>query len=236
MSLLDKIADLYPAPEWGFYREVSSATGAVEGKRRADAIAVNTFPSKGWEAVYFELKVSRGDLRRELRNPEKAKLTRFCTESFIVVPAPRKLVIPDLTELPRGWGLIEVGTGKPVTIVEAAKKVAAEPDMDFTRSLLRAGATQGAAALGEIAGAPMVAITRPDLSRGRVALACGHVAPMPLAKKLPAKIPCFACAEGRPVDLEVVEAMIDDAEDEDLARIAAMVERRMVSRGLPEAG
>lgn len=227
-----RLEDLYARPQWALYTEVRSATGAASDVRIADAIAVNLWPSGNFELHGFEQKVSRGDFRVELRDPEKSKIARFCTKWFLVVPAPWKKILVSTSELPRGWGLIEIGTGSPITVVEAPKKPAIEMDADLTRSLLRAGATQGADNV-EI-GAPMVAITRPDLSRARVGLACGHAAPMPLAKKLPAHVPCFACAEGRPADVELLEATIEDAEDEDLIRLKKVMDRRIAVRGLDE--
>lgn len=234
MSIIHRLRDLYPAPQWAFFTEVRSATGSnVEDLRIADGIAVNTFPSGGLEIHGFELKVSRSDFLVELRQPDKAKrISRFCSRWSLVVPAPRKLIVSSLSELPRGWGLIEIGTGAPVTIVEAEKKQAVELDVDFIRSLLRAGSMQGAA--GVDVGAPMVAISRPDLSRTRVGLACGHAAPRPLEKKLPARVPCFACLDGAAAEVEVVEGMLEDASDEDLLRVAEIIDRQKRARGIEE--
>jgi len=41
-------------------------------------------------------------------------------------------------------------------------------------------------------------------------------------------IPCFSCAEGRPADLEVLRAMIEEASADELAELG--VERAQIRR------
>jgi hypothetical protein len=48
---------------------------------------------------------------------------------------------------------------------------------------------------------PMVAVTRPYLSKTRVGLACGHAATS-LANVKPERMQCEGCLEGWPTDLE----------------------------------
>lgn len=231
MSIIHRLADIYASPEWAFFTEVRSGMGVAQDLRIADAIAVNTYPSRRLELHGFEMKVSRADFRVELSKPEKAKLAAFCTKWWLVVPAPRKLIIPDLKELPKGWGLFEIGTGSPVTIVEADKREAQPIDDDLLRSLLRAGSVQPAQA-SEVAGAPMKAINRPDLSRSHVGLVCGHAAARPLDKRMPPKTFCFACGDGVKADVEVAEAMIEDGTDEQIVKLAAVIERQKMIRGI----
>jgi hypothetical protein len=104
------------------------------------------------------------------------------------------------------------------------------PFIAYTRSLLRAGAAMGSGAVAAGAGspaqggavAPIVAVTRPYLSKTRVGLACGHAATS-LAKVKPERVSCEGCAKGWPTDQEVVEAAIAEATPEVRARLAALL-------------
>ena len=233
--MLEKLRDIWGDP-WIIVEQVRSSVGVVDDLRIIDALAVCLEKGDGYRMIYFEQKVSAKDFGVELRSPEKSRLTAHCEESYLVVPAPRRNVINDLNRLPRGWGLIEIGTGKPVTIVEATKREnVVAPSTDFVKAILRAAFSRGGSAAADV-GAPMVTITKPGLSRVHVGLACGHTAPTPLDKKMPAKIPCFSCADGRKADAEVVEAAIEDAEDADLDRIAKVLNRQRMIRGLDETG
>src|SRR4051812_18306594 len=63
-----------PRPEYVLLEQVRGATGITEGAdRSADAIAMSVWPSRGLELHGFEVKVSRGDWLRELREPAKAE-------------------------------------------------------------------------------------------------------------------------------------------------------------------
>lgn len=93
----------YCQPEWALFHEVADATGMA--RRRADAIAVNLWESRGLGIHGFEIKVSRADWQREIRAPEKAEtIIRNCDHWWIV--APKGVVWEG--ELPPTWGLYEV--------------------------------------------------------------------------------------------------------------------------------
>lgn len=90
-------------PEWALFHEVAEATGV--GRRRADAIAVNLWESRGLGIHGFEIKISRQDWIRELRDPAKAEaISKNCDHWWIV--APSGVVAKD--ELPPTWGLYSV--------------------------------------------------------------------------------------------------------------------------------
>jgi hypothetical protein len=224
-GFLEKLRVLYPSPEWALFPEVRSGTGTrIDAVRYADALAVNLL-ADAWEIHGFERKENRNDWRREFERPEKsAPIAAWCCAWWLVVPAPWKRVVLALSELPEGWGLVELGTGRPSIVLPAAPRRASDPPHTFVASLLRS-----ASRLAEgdpEAEAPMVAITRPHLSRSHVGLACGHVAPRPLAKVIPLRLSCLGCAEGRPADREVLEAMIDEASPEALEALAERIEAR----------
>ncbi len=228
--LLAKLRTLYALPKWALFTEVRNAVGSGhEILRRADALAIDTL-SRSWAIHGFELKVSRGDFLRELANPQKAAAVKlFCVCWWLVVPAPWKHVLLRLSELPEGWGLLEVGPGKPLVVSRPLElAVQEEPSHTFLCALLRSAAEAGERLERDDAPdpAPLVRITRPHLSTKLVGLACGHVADRPLAKVIPDRIRCQGCAEDRPADRELVEQLIEEAGPDDLRVFAEQIARR----------
>lgn len=89
----------YEAPEWHTETEFT-----LEG-RRLDVFAMNRWGARSYRTVGFEIKVSRGDWRRELEDFRKSDLWTHVVDQFYVV-APGGIV--DVEELPHGWGLLEL--------------------------------------------------------------------------------------------------------------------------------
>lgn len=77
----------YCAPEWALMFEVGDGTG-VNQRRWADAVAMNLWPSRGMEVNGFEIKVSRSDWQRELKNPAKAESVQQYCDRWWIVTAP----------------------------------------------------------------------------------------------------------------------------------------------------
>lgn len=124
----------YAAPEWAFMEEVAPKTGG--GTRYADGVAVNLWSSRGHAVHGFEIKVSRADWLRELKDPSKAEAVfRYCDHWFIVAP---KGVVRD-GELPPTWGLLEVRAAGLVAAVAAPKLEAQPLSRAFFASLMRRG-------------------------------------------------------------------------------------------------
>lgn len=125
----------YPKPEWVVAWEVTE-----DGqRRRADAVAVNLWKSRGREIIGLEIKVRRSDWLKELRDPAKsAPMQRYCHRWIVV--APRGLVRDG--ELPPTWGLLEPW-GKGLRFKTRAPKLEPEFPADerffcpFLRSLFR---------------------------------------------------------------------------------------------------
>lgn len=126
-SLTSLISQAYPAPEWAVFFEVSNGTG-FEASRRADAVAVGVWPSRGFQIVGFECKSDRRDWLRELANPAKADvIVAFCDRWYIVTDRP-EIAKPE--EVPETWGLL-VADEKRTKLL--TKKLApALPDRDLT--------------------------------------------------------------------------------------------------------
>ena len=102
------LINTYKEPEWYLGFEVGNSTGA-DCRRHADAVAINAYPSRGFEVRGFEIKVSRADLQHELDNGIKAEtVAQHCNYWYLVVPK-------GLTEnmmIPEPWGIIEYSDGK----------------------------------------------------------------------------------------------------------------------------
>ncbi|GGY87931.1 hypothetical protein [Shewanella fodinae] len=108
------------APEWAVFFEVGDGTGTNQ-RRWADAVAMNMWPSRGLEIHGFEIKVSRSDWTRELKNPEKsAKVQQYCDRWWIITP--KGIVKPE--ELPPTWGLYEVSESGTIRQITAAPLLA----------------------------------------------------------------------------------------------------------------
>jgi hypothetical protein len=127
----------FAAPEWALLEEVAPSTGG--GTRYADAVAINLWQSRGHAVHGFEVKVSRGDWLRELKQPEKAEpVFRYCDYWSIVAP---KGVVKD-GELPPTWGLFELRESGIVQVVDGPKLEAVALTRAFFASLIRRGHEQ----------------------------------------------------------------------------------------------
>lgn len=94
----------HPAPAWAFLEQVRNSTGVADVTRTADAVALSLYPSRGLELHVFEVKVSRGDWLREMKEPAKAEeIGRFADRLWLVV-GDAAIVKPE--ELPPTWGLL----------------------------------------------------------------------------------------------------------------------------------
>lgn len=108
----------YKPPEWVLLSQVRNGTGYVRDvTRTVDAIAMNTYPSRGLCIHGFEFKARRGDWLSELKHPEKAEDTAFMCDYWWVVTDEG--VVAD-GELPHGWGHIEAKGKRLYTRQEAA--------------------------------------------------------------------------------------------------------------------
>lgn len=127
----------YAPPEWAFAVEVYRSTGSHANERRADAVAMELYPSRGLHLEGFEVKASRSDWLRELKNPAKVEqgVFRFCLYWWVVTVTG--VVQPG--ELPSTWGLmVYKGDGRLHADVTAPKLTPeVQPTWGLLGSLLR---------------------------------------------------------------------------------------------------
>lgn len=127
MTLAGLVQQSYPSPEWAVFFEVSNGTGA-NARRRADAVALGVWPSRGHTLVGFEFKEDRRDWLREKDNPEKAEAVASHCDCWYVVAGTDAIV--KLEELPAPWGLLVAN--KDRTKLLTKKPCEPFPDRDKT--------------------------------------------------------------------------------------------------------
>jgi hypothetical protein len=157
----------YCAPEWALMFEVANGTGSSI-RRYADAVAMNLFPSRGLELHGFEIKVSRGDWQRELKNPEKAEtISQYCERWWIV--APKGLVQKE--ELPVTRGLLELEGDKLRIAVQAPLLPDRKPfSRPFIAALLRRSSEIDQAQVNKLVSAKVSEIRAQDVERNESAV------------------------------------------------------------------
>lgn len=150
------LRERFSIDEWVLAFEVAPETGG--GTRRADAVAMNMWRSRGHAIHGFEFKVSRGDWLRELKDPSKADaVAQYCDYWWLVIDGDN--IIKD-EELPEGWGLmIVVRDAKKLpkglrVKVKAPKLKAAPINKYFMASLFRS--------LGKVDSVEIAALARKE--------------------------------------------------------------------------
>lgn len=137
-------------PRYVFARQVRNRAG-FDATRTFDAVAVDLWPSKGLLIHAFEIKVTRSDWLRELKQPEKGAAALEVADTMSVV-APAGIVLKE--ELPEGWGWYEALEGDAESRIVRCRRRPDAPwnkrmvDRSFAVALLRA-ATE--TARGEVA-------------------------------------------------------------------------------------
>lgn len=126
----------YTAPTHAILFEVASSTGA-NSRRYADAVTMSLWPSHGMHVTGFEIKVYRGDWKRELADPTKAEsIAAYCDYWYVVTP--EKGVITDAEELPAAWGWKVLGADGVIRTKKQAQLTEAKAlDRLFVAAMLR---------------------------------------------------------------------------------------------------
>lgn len=119
---------------WVYLTEVRNATG-YKANSAVDALALSLWPSRGIELHGHEIKVSRGDWLRELKDVRKSQpIQRYCDRWWLVIGDP-DIVQPG--ELPPTWGLMAVKGGRLVAVKEAPKLEREEWSPTFVAAFFR---------------------------------------------------------------------------------------------------
>lgn len=117
--------------------DVRDATGFA-ASRSIDAVTMSLWPSLGLELSGMEIKVSRSDWLRELKEPAKASATFEYFDRWYLV-APRD--VAKMEEIPGPWGWLAPEGDKLVSLKKAPLNAEPRPiDRKFLASILRCGA------------------------------------------------------------------------------------------------
>lgn len=131
----------FAAPAYGFLTEVGDATGGRHS-RWCDGLAMSLWPSRGLEVIGIEVKASRSDWTKELKDPSKAEaICKFCDRWYLAVGD--KAIVKD-GELPPTWGLL-VPKGDSLVIHVEAPKLEPQPvTRHFMAAIFRRSSEQSA--------------------------------------------------------------------------------------------
>jgi hypothetical protein len=103
VNLNELIRKRHDGDAWIVVEELGNGTG-YNTKRHADAVAIGLWPSRGYEIHGYEVKISRGDVQRELNDPSKADAVgKYCDFWWLVVD---DLKIIDGLVIPPTWGVL----------------------------------------------------------------------------------------------------------------------------------
>lgn len=132
-------------PKWAFVPHVRNGAGwggatGYGGLRTCDALALSLYVSTGFALIGHEVKVSRSDWLRELKDPGKADaFRRYCEQWWLVAPEG----VAHREELPEGWGLLVVKGGRCRAVVKAPKLKYEPIPRGLVVSLTRAAIRRG---------------------------------------------------------------------------------------------
>lgn len=91
--------------QYAVAEEVGLTTGYSH--RRIDMVIVDCYGSNGFRIDGIEIKISTGDLRRELQDPEK-HVSFFDKIDYFTLAVPQGVAEPLIDSIPQKWGILIV--------------------------------------------------------------------------------------------------------------------------------
>jgi len=115
--------------------QVRNGTGFTRTTRTADALIIETWPSRGQDITGIEYKRTLADFRRELAQGNKCEeIAAFCAFWTVLAPAG---VIP-VGDVPAAWGLWEIKGNRLMRTKPPERTDAKPPAIGFLCAILRA--------------------------------------------------------------------------------------------------
>jgi hypothetical protein len=106
-AIMVAMRERYCQPEFAFFEEVGDSGSS--SRVMADGIAINMWYSRGYAITGFEVKASRSDWLRELKQPEKSEpILSKCDFWYLVAPDD----VYQIDEVPITWGILSFKDGK----------------------------------------------------------------------------------------------------------------------------
>ncbi len=133
--MIEMVRKRHEGEGWCVFEELANGTG-YRVKGWADAAALGIWPSRGYELHGFEFKASREDLKRELRDPQKAdNVGRYCHYWWLCLT---KAELMDGVVVPDVWGVLVPRNGV-LRVVRKAPKIAKPKPFDpaFVAAMIR---------------------------------------------------------------------------------------------------
>ena len=123
----------FPPPAFAVLPGVANGTGGSK-RRTIDALVMSLWPSRGLTLEAVEIKVSRGDYLRELKDPAKAEpIMKYCDRFWLAV-GNAEIVQADL---PTTWGLLVPDRGKLKIAKQAPDLVPESLTRSFIAAIMR---------------------------------------------------------------------------------------------------
>ncbi len=133
-SIFSILKKKYPTGEYVVLREVSNASGTSRS-RSLDYMVINLWPSRGLSITGIELKVSRPDWLRELKNPIKQESHfKYCDYFYLLTDSEN---VADDSEIPESWGWMVISGNKIVVKKQAPKLNPAEMSRHLLCAMLK---------------------------------------------------------------------------------------------------
>lgn len=101
--MIELVRKRHEGDGWLVFEEVGDKPGLMRD-RTADAIALGVWASKKYEAHLYEFKISREDVKREIRDPSKVEgVGKYCTYWWMAISDVK--IINELI-IPEAWGIV----------------------------------------------------------------------------------------------------------------------------------
>ena len=134
-DLVDLLRKKYPAPAFSVLEQVRSCTGYAKDIRTCDAMVMSLYPSRGVHLSGFEIKVSRSDWARELKQPAKAEVFQPLCHYWYLLTGSEAVAQAD--EIPQTWGWMVKKNGALKLMKEAPFNPNPKLDHYFLASVFR---------------------------------------------------------------------------------------------------
>lgn len=133
------LAARYPSTEYALLEEVRNGAG-FEASNSADFITVSYWPSRGLEMTGFEMKASRSDWTRELKNAKKAEaFFQYCNYFYLLTTNEK---VAYMEEIPTTWGWYHVNEKNKLVCLKQAPEIKNQVpwDRSFVVAMLKRAA------------------------------------------------------------------------------------------------
>jgi hypothetical protein len=139
-GIVRSLAKIWPHGAYVTLPQVRNGTGYTKRTRTADAVVASVWPSNGLWLAGVEVKLSRGDLRKELSDPTKSEsIARYCHRWYVAGPS-QLWDMTTMSMVPDTWGVIDCAANKVTILRPATVREPQAVDLLFVCSILRTAA------------------------------------------------------------------------------------------------